>query len=54
MDINVFAKFEEIPSLPFQDIKERPKHRGWTDGWMDMKTVYPAQTQFAGGIKINL
>ena len=26
VDINVFAKFYEIPSLPFQDI-EKPKRR---------------------------
>ena len=25
VDINVFAKFDEIPSLPVQDIKENPK-----------------------------
>ena len=25
VDINVFAKFDEIPSLPVQDIKEKPK-----------------------------
>ena len=31
VDINVFAKFYEIPSLPFQDI-EKPKHRGQTNG----------------------
>ena len=31
VDTNVFAKFHEIPLLPFQDI-EKPKHRGWTDG----------------------
>ena len=31
MDINVFAKFYEIPSLTFQDIG-KPKRRGWTDG----------------------
>ena len=29
VDINVFAKFYEIPSLPFQDI-EKPKRRGQT------------------------
>ena len=29
VDINVFARFDEIPSLPLEDIKERPKHRGW-------------------------
>ena len=28
MDINVFAKFDEIPSLPVQDIKEKPKCGG--------------------------
>ena len=36
MDINVFAKFYEIPSMPFQDIK--PKCCGQTD---NMNTVYP-------------
>ena len=30
VDINVFAKVYEIPSLPFQDI-EKPKRRGLTD-----------------------
>ena len=28
VDINVFAKSDEIPSLPFQDIKEKPRCRG--------------------------
>ena len=28
MDINLFAKFDEIPSLPVQDIKEKTKCRG--------------------------
>ena len=28
VDINVFAKFYEIPSLPFQDT-EKPKRRRW-------------------------
>ena len=32
LDINVFAKFYEIPSLPFQDI-EKQKHRRRTNGW---------------------
>ena len=26
------AKFDEFPSLHFQDIKEKPKHHGRTDG----------------------
>ena len=30
VDINVFAKFCKIPSLPFQEI-EKPKHCGRTD-----------------------
>ena len=28
VDINVFAKSDEIPSLPVQDIKEKPKCHG--------------------------
>ena len=47
MDINMFAKFYEIPSLPFKDI-EKPKRRertdGVTDGWTDVTTVYPPPT----------
>ena len=35
VDINVFAKLDEIPFLPFQDIKKRPKRRGRTDGMTD-------------------
>ena len=35
VDINVFAKFYEIPSLPFQDI-EKPKRRGRINGWMNV------------------
>ena len=28
VDISMFAKFDEIPSLPVQDIKEKPKCHG--------------------------
>ena len=35
MDINVFAKFNEIPSMPVQDIKEKPKRHGWMSGKKD-------------------
>ena len=55
----MFAKLYEIPSLPFQDIekttsrteKQTDEHQDeWMDGWMvNVKTVYPPQTQFAGG-----
>ena len=49
MAIYVFAKLYEILSLPFQDI-EKPKHRRGTHARTDnVKTVYPQQTQFAGG-----
>ena len=45
VDINVFAKFYEIPSLLFQDI-EKPKCRGQTNRRMDVKTVYALQTVY--------
>ena len=32
------AKFDEFPSLPFQDIKEKPRRHGRTDGHTDGKT----------------
>ena len=49
------ARFDENPAMTLQDIKETKRygrtHR-WTDGRMDyVKTVYPPQTKFAGGIK---
>ena len=46
----MFARSDEIPSLPVENIKEKPKRQGRTDGKMDgltdrrkdnMKTVYP-------------
>ena len=51
VDINVFAKFYEILSLPFQDI-EKPKRRGWTNARTNgqRENSIPPQTQFAGGI----
>ena len=47
MDINVFAKFYEFPSLPFQAIE----NQNVADGRMDVKTVYtpPPQTFVGGG-----
>ena len=49
-DINVFARSDEIPSLPVENMKDKPKCCRWTDrgtdGWTqtDMKTVYPPPT----------
>ena len=47
----MFARFDENPAMTLQDIKET-KHYRRTHGWTDnMKTVYPPQTKFEGGIK---
>ena len=58
--MNVFAKFDEIPSMILQDIKDTKRY-GHKDGRLfvrtdNVKTVYPPanftfpQTKFAGGI----
>ena len=48
----MFARFNENPAMTLQDIKETKRY-GRTDGWTDnVKTVYPLQTKFAGGIII--
>ena len=59
VDINMFANFYEIPSLPFKDI-EKPKRRvrtdGGTNGRTDVKAVYPPippHAQFAGIMEKN-
>ena len=49
--MNMFARFDENPAMTLQNIKET-KCYGRTDGRTDnVKTVYPPQTKFAGGIK---
>ena len=49
--MNVFAKFDEIPPMILQDMKETKSHRH-TDGWKDGPTMWKQytlpQTQFAG------
>ena len=56
----MFTRFDENPAMTLQDIKET-KHYGRTDGRThgrthartdNVKTVYPPQTKFAGGIII--
>ena len=37
VDINMFTKFYEIPSLPFKDIEKSKRHE-WTDGGTDGQT----------------
>ena len=50
----MFARFDENPAMTLQFIKETKRYRrtdGRTDGRTDnVKTVYPLQTKFAGGI----
>ena len=52
--MNMFARFNENPAMTLQDIKETKRY-GQTDGRTDnVKTVYPLQTKFAGGVIITL
>ena len=46
----MFGKFNEIPAMSLQDIiRKRNVTEGSTDT-CNMKTVYPPQTKFVGGI----
>ena len=56
--MNMFARFDENPAMTLGVIKETKRY-GRTDGWThgrtdartdNVKTVYPLQTKFAGGI----
>ena len=54
--MNMFARFDENPAMTLRVIKETKRYGrtdAHTDGRTDVKTVYPLQTKFAGGIKIN-
>ena len=56
--MNMFARFYENPAMTLQDIKEAKRYgrtdrrtHTRTDARTDnVKTVYPPQTKFAGGI----
>ena len=53
--MNMFARFDENPAMTLQDIMETKRY-GRTDARThartdNVKTVYPPQTKFAGGIK---
>ena len=57
----MFARFDENPAMTLQDIKETKRYSGQTHARTqthahtdNMKTVYPPQTKFAGGINILL
>ena len=50
--MNMFARFDENRAMTLRVIKETKRY-GRTDGRTDnVKTVYPLQTKFAGGIMI--
>ena len=59
--MNMFARFDENPAMTLQVTKETKRYGrtdARTDGRTDrrtdnVKTVYPLQTKFAGGIKIQ-
>ena len=59
--MNMFARFDENLAMTLQDIKETKRYRR-TDGRThtrthahtdNVKTVYPPQKKFAGGIKMD-
>ena len=59
--MNMFARFDENPAMTLPVIKETKRY-GRTDARTDtrthgrtynVKTVYPLQTKFAGGIMIS-
>ena len=59
MDMNKYARFDEIPSMTLKDIKESKRY-GRTDGQTDrrttdgrtdnVKTVYPPTNTVCGGV----
>ena len=56
--MNMFARFDENPAMTLRVIKETKRY-GRTDARTDtrtdnVKTVYPLQTKFAGGITTML
>ena len=55
--MNTFARFDENPAMTLRVIKETKRY-GRTDGRThartdNVKTVYPLQTKFAGGINMH-
>ena len=52
--MNMFARFDENPEITLRVIKETKRYDGRTHARTDnVKTVYPLQTKFAGGIIMN-
>ena len=53
--MNVYARFDKIPSITLEDIKKTKRYGrtdAQTDGWTDnVKTVYPPTNTVCGGYK---
>ena len=50
VDMNKYARFDEIPSMTLKDIKETKRY-GRTDGRThNVKTVYPPTNTVCGGV----
>ena len=47
--MHVFAKFDEIPSMILQDIKETKRYRRTVRRTNNVKTVYPPTNTVCGG-----
>ena len=52
-DINVSEKFDEFPSLPFQDIKEKQKRHGRTDARTERRTDGQRENSIPHATAIN-
>ena len=48
--MNMFARLDENPAMTLQDIKETKCDRRMDGRTDNVKTVYPPQTKFAGGL----
>ena len=48
--MNMFARFDENPAVTLRVIKETKRYGRMAARTDNVKTVYPPQTKFAGGI----
>ena len=50
----MFARIDENPAMTLQDIKEAKRYGRTHTRTDNVKTVYPSQTKFVGGITMEL
>ena len=54
VDMNMYTRFDEIPSMTLKDIKNTKRTDGRMDGRTDnVKTVYPPTNKVCGGYNDN-